>query len=118
MSATDSPETTTTTRGPDERPAVATTTTAPAPTAAGGRATAALILGILSIPAALIPILGVILGVVGLILGLTARSDIRRNGGPVPGKVKAAIVLASIGIGLSVVLWILSAAAILSSKNN
>jgi hypothetical protein len=117
MSATDSPETTTT-RGPDERPAVATTTTAPAPTAAGGRATAALILGILSIPAALIPILGVILGVVGLILGLTARSDIRRNGGPVPGKVKAAIVLASVGIGLSVVFWILSAAAILSSKNN
>ena len=118
MSATESPETTTT-RGPDERPAVATTTTtAPAPAAAGGRATAALILGILSIPAALIPILGVILGVVGLILGLTARSDIRRNGGTVPGKVKAAIVLASIGIGLSVVLWILSAAAILSSKNN
>jgi hypothetical protein len=116
MSATDSPETTTT--RPAEHPA---TGTRPAPATAApanGRATAALILGVLSIPAALIPILGVILGVVGLILGITARSDMRRSGTPVPGKVKAAIVLASIGIGLSLMLWILSAAAVLSSKNN
>src|SRR3954471_7199703 len=115
MSATDSPETTTTSR-PAERPAVATTAPAAAPPS--GRATAALILGILSIPAALIPILGVILGVVGLILGITARSDMRRNGLAPTGKVKAAIILSSVGIGLSVVLWILSAAAIISSKNN
>ena len=115
MSATDSPETATR-DGHGERPAVAPPAQATAPSS--GRATAALILGILSIPAALIPILGVILGVIGLILGMTARSDMRRNGVPVPGKVKAAIVLASIGIGLSVLLWILSAAAILSSKNN
>ena len=117
MSATDSPETTRPTGGPAERP-VATTAAAPAAAPSSGRATAALILGILSIPAALIPILGVILGVIGLILGMTARSDMHRNGVVVPGKVKAAIVLASIGIGLSVLLWILSAAAIISSNNN
>jgi hypothetical protein len=115
MSATDTPETTHA-GGPAERPAAATTAPAAAP--ASGRATAALILGILSIPAALIPILGVILGVVGLILGITARSDMRRNGVAVPGKVKAAIVLASIGIGLSLVIWILSAAAFISNNNN
>ena len=48
---------------------------------------------------------------------MTARSDLRRTGAAVSGKVKAAIICASIGIGLSVVLWILSAAAILSSNN-
>jgi hypothetical protein len=117
MSATDSPETTTTSR-PAERPAAATTAAPATAQPANGRATAALILGILSIPAALIPILGVILGVVGLILGLTARSDMRRNGVAPTGKVKAAIVLASVGIGLSLVIWILSAAAIISSKDN
>jgi hypothetical protein len=117
MSATDSPETTTTSR-PAERPSAATTAAPATAQPASGRATAALILGILSIPAALIPILGVILGVIGLILGITARSDMRRNGIAPTGKVKAAIVLASIGIGLSVVLWILSAAAIISQNNN
>jgi len=119
MSATDSPGTTRADDGLAERP-VATRAPGAAPAAApaSGRATAALILGILSIPACLIPILGVILGVIGLILGITARSDMRRNGVAVPGRVKAAIVLASIGIGLSLVLWILSAAAIISSQNN
>jgi hypothetical protein len=116
MSATDSPETT---ASRPAEPMSAATTTAPATAKpAGGRATAALVLGILSIPAALIPILGVILGVVGLILGITARSDMRRNGVTPTGKVKAAIVLSSIGIGLSLVLWILSAAAIISQNNN
>jgi hypothetical protein len=100
------PETTTTTRAQDR------------PRATGsGRSTAALVLGILSIPAALIPILGIALGVIGLILAMTARSDLRRSGAAVTGKVKAAIVLASVGIGLSVLLWILSAAAIISSQN-
>jgi hypothetical protein len=106
------PETTTTTR-PGERPRAA----APAAPAQGsGRITGALVLGILSIPAALIPILGIALGVIALVLGMTARSDLRRSGAAVSGKVKAAIICASIGIGLSVLLWILSAAAILSSN--
>jgi hypothetical protein len=104
------PETTTTTR-PDQRPR------ATAPAQSSGRTTAALVLGILSIPAALIPILGIALGVIALVLAMTARSDLRRTGAAVSGKLKAAIICASIGIGLSVVLWILSAAAILSSNS-
>jgi hypothetical protein len=85
--------------------------------APSGRVTAALVLGILSIPAALIPILGIALGVIALVLAMTARSDMRRAGIVIAGKVKTAIILASIGIGLSVILWILSAAAILSNNN-
>jgi hypothetical protein len=106
------PETTTT--RPDERPRAA----APAAPAQGsGRATAALVLGILSIPASLFPILGIALGVIGLVLAMTARSDVRRTGAPVTGKVKAAMICASIGIGLSVLFWILAAASIISSNN-
>ena len=84
MAATDSPERTTTTTRPAEnrrfgdQTAPATTTTS-----GSGRATAALVLGILSIPGAMIPILGIALGVIGLILGITARSDMRRTGAAV-----------------------------------
>jgi hypothetical protein len=122
MSATDSPDTTTTTgttrqaeggRFTRDDAAAAPLATTPA----SGRATAALILGILSIPAALIPILGVALGVIGLVLGITARSDMRRTAGVVTGKVKAAIVLSCIGIGLAILLWIASAAAIISNNS-
>jgi len=79
------------------------TTTATTP--ASGRATASLVLGILSIPAALIPILGIALGVIGLVLGMTARNDVRRAGGTATGKITAGIVLSCIGIGLAVILW-------------
>jgi hypothetical protein len=109
----DSPETTTTRRPPQSAPAGAPATTA----APSGRATAALVLGILSIPGALVPILGIALGVIGLVLGMTARADMRRNGLAITGKVKAAIILASIGIGLSVLFWILTAAAIISNAH-
>ena len=104
------PETTTTTR-PDERPRAAGPATRPS-----GRATAALVLGILSIPAALFPILGIALGVIGLVLAMTARSDLRRAGAAVTGKVKAAIICASVGIGLSVLFWILAAASSVSNS--
>jgi hypothetical protein len=93
--------------------------TAPATTTTtgSGRATAALVLGILAIPGAMIPILGIALGVIGLILGMTARSDMRRAGVAVSGKTKAAIICASIGIALSLVVWISSTAIILSNNS-
>jgi hypothetical protein len=87
-----------------------------ATTTGSGRATAALVLGILSIPGAMIPILGIALGVIGLILGLTARSDMRRTGAAASGKTKAAIICASIGIALSLVVWISSAAMVISNS--
>ena len=93
MAATDSPETTTT-REPEAPRATASPLDQHAPPTASaggssGRATASLILGIISIPAALIALLGIILGVVALVLGATARGDIRRrnltNSGPRDG---------------------------------
>jgi apolipoprotein N-acyltransferase len=94
-----SPETTT--RPAEERP----------------RATAALILGILSIPAALIPILAVALAVIALVLGITARNDMRRNGRPGTGKATAAIICAGIGLALGLFVWVATAAAIISNNN-
>jgi Domain of unknown function (DUF4190) len=62
-----------------------------------GRATAALVLGIISIPAALIAILGLVVGVTAIVLGALARGDIRRNRLPGGGTATLGIVLGSIG---------------------
>lgn len=106
MAATDSPETRTTqeTQEPTtsrfERPGAA-----PATAKSGersGRATASMVLGIISIPAALAPIIGLIIGVIGLTLGLTARSDIDRRGLTNRGQAVAGIWLSSIGLFLTV----------------
>jgi uncharacterized protein DUF4190 len=105
MAATESPETTTTTRE-RERPAAPRADYAPPATTTGGtsgRATAALVLGILAIPTALFPILGLIVGVIGLVLGLTAKSDIRRRGLANMGHAKWGVILSSIGLVLTVV---------------
>jgi hypothetical protein len=104
MSSLGSPEQTQTTTHEgrftrDTAPA-ATTTGAPS----SGRATASLVLGILSIPGALIPILGLALGVIGLVMGITARNDMRRAGGA-SGKAMAGIVLSCIGILFALVNW-------------
>jgi Domain of unknown function (DUF4190) len=61
-----------------------------------GRATTSMILGIISIPAALFAILGVILGVVAIVLGATARSDIRRRG--LTNEGQAGVICGSIGL--------------------
>ena len=106
MSSLDSPDRThTTTEATHEGrftrdTAPATTTTRPA----SGRATASLVLGILSIPGALIPILGLALGVIGLVMGITARNDMRRAGGA-SGKAMAGIVLSCIGILFALINW-------------
>jgi hypothetical protein len=104
MASTESPEQTRATtpangrRFGDQPVSTSTTTTSPA----SGRATASLVLGILSIPAAiLIAIVGIALGVIGLVLGFTARTDMRRAAAG-SGKVTAGIVLSSIGIVLGI----------------
>jgi Domain of unknown function (DUF4190) len=76
---------------------------APAATRGGtsGRATAALILGILAIPTALFPILGLPIGLVGLVLGLTAKGDIRRRGLTNMGHAKWGVILSCIGLVLT-----------------
>jgi uncharacterized protein DUF4190 len=79
-----------------------------------GRAIGALIVGIISVPTALVPIVGLILGVVAVVLGATARSDIRRNRLHGDGQAKAAVILGAIGIVLSLALWIIGAIAVSS----
>jgi hypothetical protein len=105
MASTDSPETTTTTTT-RERPTTSPLDQHAPPTAArrdrSGRATASLVLGIISIPAAIIPILGLIIGVIGLTLGLISRGDIDRRGLTNRGHAIAGIVLSSIGLVLTI----------------
>jgi hypothetical protein len=63
-----------------------------------GRATAALTVGIISIPAAIIAIAGVILGVVAIVLGATARGDARRNRLRGAGQATAGMICGIIGL--------------------
>ena len=104
--STHSPETGTTEERTTEGTGRFDRGTSPVPTTAtagtSGRATAALILGILSIPAALLPILGLVVGVVGLVLGLTAKGDIRRRGLTNMHHAKWGVILCCIGLALTV----------------
>jgi uncharacterized membrane protein len=76
------------------------------------RGTAALVLGIVGVLTTLIPIVGVIVGIIALVLGLTSRADCRRRGRPAPWQAIAGTVLGSLAILGSVGLMI--AAAIVS----
>jgi hypothetical protein len=110
--AAHSPETT------REREAPAATTTphdgrAPSTTTIAGRsggALASMIVGIVSIPAALVAILGVALGIVAIVLGVSAR----RGGASNSGQAMAGIVCGSIGLLLGLANMIVSAAIIAS----
>ena len=101
MAATDSPERTTTREA--ERPPTTVTPPrdAPATTEKSGKATAALVLGILSIPAAIFPILGLPIALVGLVLAIVARGEIKRRPVSNEGTAKAALVLCIIGLVLT-----------------
>jgi hypothetical protein len=63
-----------------------------------GRAIASMVLGIIAIPTAVIPFIAWICGVVAIVLGCIARTDIRRNGLRGHGQATAGIVLGAIGI--------------------
>ena len=76
-----------------------------------GRATASLVLGILAVIAFLIPILALVLGVIGVVLGQTTRAACRRAGHSAPWQATAGLALSCIGIGLGVALWIAAIAA-------
>jgi hypothetical protein len=59
----------------------------------------------------LIPIVGVILGVVALVLGLTTRNDCKRKGRPAPWQAITGIVLGSIASVGSVGLFVAAVAS-------
>jgi hypothetical protein len=115
MASTDSPDSATreaerpaaTTGGRFERPGAV-------PAAAGGRssgrATTAIVLGILGILAGVfIPIAGLVLGIIGVVLGVSARGEMRRDGGAATGGATAGVVLSIIAIVVSVANWIATA---------
>jgi Domain of unknown function (DUF4190) len=102
MAATNNPEAPTTTREP-ERPASASPLDQYAPPTASagrrsGRATSSLIVGIISIPAAIIALAGIVLGVVAIVLGATARGDARRNRLPGAGQATAGMICGIVGL--------------------
>ena len=68
-----------------------------------GRATTAMILGIVSIPAALIAIVGVILGILAIVFGAIARGEIRRNGLANAGQATVGVICGSIGLVLGLI---------------
>jgi len=77
-----------------------------------GRATTSMILGIISIPAAIIPIAAWILGIVAIVLGATARGEIARTGIGGSGRATAGLVCGIVGVlaGLAIFIVNLSAA--------
>jgi hypothetical protein len=114
MAATDSPEGTTTTREPPRATASPLDQHTP-PTAttdrSSGRATTSMILGIISIPAAIIPIAAWVLGIIAIVLGATARGEIRRTGIGGSGRAMAGIICGVVGVVLGLAIFIANISA-------
>ena len=79
-------------------------------TSTNGFAVAALVLGIIGIPAVLV-LVGLLFAVLALIFGLVARSQIQRSGGAQGGggMAMAGIVLGGVGIVLEVIIIVVAA---------
>lgn len=75
------------------------------------RATASLVLGILAALTSVIPIIGVILGVIAVVLAISSRTSCSRAGRQVPWQATAGLVLGSLGIIASVALFIAAVAS-------
>jgi thiol:disulfide interchange protein len=76
-----------------------------------GRAVAAFVISLIAVPATLLGLLpGLILGVVGIVLGAIALSEIRRRGMRGAGFAIAAIVLGALPYVMTALVFIASAA--------
>ena len=71
-----------------------------------GKATAALVLGIISLIGICIPIAGIICGIIAIILAVMAKKE-----GSTDGKQKAGII----GIVISIIMWIVNAVILAGS---
>src|SRR3954452_15709706 len=79
-----------------------------------GRATAAMIVGILSIPATfLIGIVGLIMGIVAIILGAIAGGNVKRRSLAVAGQATAGMICGAV----SIIIFIVAVAVIASSNS-
>ena len=80
-----------------------------------GQAVTALVLGIVGVIGAfLLPIVGLILGVIAIVFGRTARSDIARSRKSGRGQAQAGFVLGVIAVAGSIINMIIAAAIIAS----
>ena len=75
-----------------------------------GKATAALVLGIISLLGICIPIAGIICGIIAIVLAVLAKKE-----GSTDGKQKAGMILGIIGIVISIVMWIVNAVILAGS---
>ena len=75
-----------------------------------GKATAALVLGIISLIGICIPIAGIICGIIAIILAVMAKKE-----GSTDGKQKAGMILGIIGIVISIIMWIVNAVILAGS---
>ena len=74
-----------------------------------GKATAALVLGIISLIGICIPIAGIICGIIAIILAVMAKKE------GSDGKQKAGMILGIIGIVISIIMWIVNAVILAGS---
>ena len=75
-----------------------------------GKATAARVLGIISLIGICIPIAGIICGIIAIVLAVLAKKE-----GSTDGKQKAGMILGIIGIVISIVMWIVNAVILAGS---
>ena len=75
-----------------------------------GKATAALVLGSISLIGICIPIAGIICGIIAIILAVMAKKE-----GSTDGKQKAGMILGIIGIVISIIMWIVNAVILAGS---
>jgi hypothetical protein len=83
--------------------------------ASSGKATAAMVLGILGVLVALfVPIVGIIMGVIAIVFGRQAREETASGRKSGRGKAQAGFVLGIVAVVLSVIAMIVNAAIIAS----
>ena len=71
-----------------------------------GKATAALVVGVVGVLASIIPFLGLILGVIAVALGATSRSEVRRSGRSNGWMAVAGLGLGGLAIAVSIALFV------------
>ncbi|MCC8111136.1 MAG: hypothetical protein LIO74_05805 [Ruminococcus sp.] len=73
-----------------------------------GKATASLVLGIISLIGICSPIIGVVCGIVAIVLSRMSVKESQALGFPADGKAKAGLILGIIGIAIGVVNYIVT----------
>ena len=115
MSATSEPTTTRQEPAPSASPVDAHAAPVSETKESSGKATAAMVLGILGVLVALfIPIVGIIMGIIAIVFGRQAREETASGRKSGRGKAQAGCVLGIVAVAMSVIAMIINAAIIAS----